>query len=110
MSTEKKDTTDVEEHKQRQAWGKHFSEQWMLDMGVVPPNYLEEIRYKICIAFPINRADVSCNPHSMKMEWAVRFKFFTMKFKKRRVIKKLHSILQNLFPHYEVTVEVLEKE
>ena len=84
----------------------HMVNNWLVNCGIITPQYLEEIRYRIAVKFKcLKNIEMECDLNKKKLEVLIKMKRIRGLFTNRKKLK--NKILINLIeflPEYKIEV------
>jgi len=85
---------------------KTLATNWLLNMGITTPEYLDEVRYRLAVMFKcIKNIEVECNIKSKEVKLGIKLRWFRGMFvSQKKLEKKILINLIELLPDYTVSV------
>lgn len=91
-----------------QAWSQQLAEDWMIQMNIITPEYLQKVRILLMVVFNLSQVDVNCDINKSSMEFEIKFSFWRNLFKsKKKLLSKINTKLAERFPAYDINVRVV---
>lgn len=97
----------MNDSKQQEGWQQIIAEDWIIEMNAITPQLLQKFRLILLVAYPIKKIEIECDPNKFIMKWDCYFKFWGSLFRKKKMVKQIHSKLAEKFKNYEITVNSL---